>query len=185
MGQSARTAQYQQNRIITSQCADPVRDLDGGTARRLQCLNARSSNHEPNQEADRDPKRLSGRDSFLCEQAQCVFRIRTTSTGQFPTGLLPPGQFLTRTTPTMDNSHQWATPHQDDSIPTKTSPQQDTSPPGYLPTRTLPHQDNFPLRQLPSRTIPHYHDSPPVGNCPSGELSWWRLVKLRSCPGGE
>ena len=28
-----------------------------------------SSNHEPNHEADRDPKRLSERDSFLCEQA--------------------------------------------------------------------------------------------------------------------
>ena len=32
-------------------------------------VNARSSNHEPNQEADRDAKRLSERDSFLCEQA--------------------------------------------------------------------------------------------------------------------
>ena len=32
-------------------------------------VNARSSNHEPNQEADRDPKRLSERNSFLCEQA--------------------------------------------------------------------------------------------------------------------
>ena len=32
-------------------------------------VNARSSNHEPNQEADRDPKRLSERDSLLCEQA--------------------------------------------------------------------------------------------------------------------
>ena len=34
-------------------------------------VNARtcSSNHEPNQEADRDPKRLPERDSFLCEQA--------------------------------------------------------------------------------------------------------------------
>ena len=34
-------------------------------------VNARSSNHEPNQEADRDPKRLSERDSILCEQALC------------------------------------------------------------------------------------------------------------------
>ena len=34
-------------------------------------VNARSSNHEPNQEADRDPKRLSERDLFLCEQAHC------------------------------------------------------------------------------------------------------------------
>ena len=32
-------------------------------------VNARSSNHRPNQEVDRDPKRLSERDSFLCEQA--------------------------------------------------------------------------------------------------------------------
>ena len=35
-------------------------------------VNARSSNHDPNHEADRDPKRLSERDSFLCEQAQCL-----------------------------------------------------------------------------------------------------------------
>ena len=35
-------------------------------------VNARSSNHQPNQEADRDPKRLSERDSFLCEQAHCL-----------------------------------------------------------------------------------------------------------------
>ena len=34
-------------------------------------VNAHSSNHEPNQEADRDPKRLSEHDSFLCEQAHC------------------------------------------------------------------------------------------------------------------
>ena len=33
-------------------------------------VNARSSNHDPNHEADRDPKRLSERDSFFCEQAQ-------------------------------------------------------------------------------------------------------------------
>ena len=32
-------------------------------------VNAQSSNHEPNQEADRDPKRLSERDSLVCEQA--------------------------------------------------------------------------------------------------------------------
>ena len=32
-------------------------------------VNAHSSNHEPNQEADRNPKWLSERDSFLCEQA--------------------------------------------------------------------------------------------------------------------
>ena len=36
-------------------------------------VNARSSNHEPNQEAGRDPKRLSQRDLFLCEQAQYVY----------------------------------------------------------------------------------------------------------------
>ena len=34
-------------------------------------VNAHSSNHEPNQEADRDPKPLSECDSLLCEQAQC------------------------------------------------------------------------------------------------------------------
>ena len=33
-------------------------------------VNARSSNHEPYQEADRDPKRLSERVSLLCEQAK-------------------------------------------------------------------------------------------------------------------
>ena len=32
-------------------------------------VNARSSNHYPNHEADRDPKRLSERDSFLCEHS--------------------------------------------------------------------------------------------------------------------
>ena len=32
-------------------------------------VNARSSNHEPNHEADRDPKRLSEGDSFLCEHS--------------------------------------------------------------------------------------------------------------------
>ena len=32
-------------------------------------VNAHSSNHEPNQEADRNPKQLSERDSFLCNQA--------------------------------------------------------------------------------------------------------------------
>ena len=24
-----------------------------------------------------------------------------------------------------------------------------------------------------------------VGNCPSGELSWWGIVLVGSCPGGE
>ena len=33
-------------------------------------VNARSSNHDPNHEVDRDPKRLSERDSFLCEHSQ-------------------------------------------------------------------------------------------------------------------
>ena len=32
-------------------------------------VNAHSSNHDPNHEADRDPKRLSERDSFLCEHS--------------------------------------------------------------------------------------------------------------------
>ena len=35
-------------------------------------VNTRSSNHEPYHEADRDPKRLSERDSFLCEHSQCL-----------------------------------------------------------------------------------------------------------------
>ena len=35
-------------------------------------VNARSSNPEPNQEADRNPKRLSERDSLLFEKAHCV-----------------------------------------------------------------------------------------------------------------
>ena len=51
---------------ITSQCADPDRDWDGVCD---ACERTCSSNHEPNQEADRDPKRLSEGDSFLCEQA--------------------------------------------------------------------------------------------------------------------
>ena len=34
-------------------------------------VNAHSSNHEPNQEADCDPKRLLERDSFVCKQALC------------------------------------------------------------------------------------------------------------------
>ena len=50
---------------ITSQCADPVHDQDGG----CKLVNARSSNYEPNQEADRDSKQLSKHDSLLCEQA--------------------------------------------------------------------------------------------------------------------
>ena len=24
-----------------------------------------------------------------------------------------------------------------------------------------------------------------VGNCPSGELSWWGIVLVGNCPGGE
>ena len=48
----------------TSQCPDPVRDQD-----------ARSSNHEPNQEADRDPKQLSECDSRLCEQAHNIIQM--------------------------------------------------------------------------------------------------------------
>ena len=32
-------------------------------------VNTRSSNHDPNHEADRDPNRLSERDSFLCEHS--------------------------------------------------------------------------------------------------------------------
>ena len=35
-------------------------------------LNAHSSDHEPNQKADRDPKRLSERDSLHCERALCL-----------------------------------------------------------------------------------------------------------------
>ena len=61
MGQSAQIAQWEQN--ITSQCADPDCDWEG-------VCNARSSNHDPNHEADRDPKRLSERDLFLCEHSQ-------------------------------------------------------------------------------------------------------------------
>ena len=56
---------------ITSQILF-VHDWDGAAFAML--VNARSSNHEPNQEADRDPKRLSERDSFLCEQAHCCIR---------------------------------------------------------------------------------------------------------------
>ena len=33
-------------------------------------VNTRSSNHDPNHVLDRDPKRLSERDSFSCEQSQ-------------------------------------------------------------------------------------------------------------------
>ena len=38
-------------------------------------VNAGSSNHEPNQEADRDPKWLSECDSLLCEQALSVPKV--------------------------------------------------------------------------------------------------------------
>ena len=36
-------------------------------------VNARSSNCEPNQEVDRDPKRLSERNSLLCGHALITF----------------------------------------------------------------------------------------------------------------
>ena len=35
-------------------------------------VNARSSNHDPNHVLDRDPKRLSERDSSPCEHSQCI-----------------------------------------------------------------------------------------------------------------
>ena len=35
-------------------------------------VNARSSNHDPNHVLDRDPKRLSERDSFSCEHSLCI-----------------------------------------------------------------------------------------------------------------
>ena len=39
-------------------------------------VNARSLNHYPNHEADRDPKRLSERDSLLCEQAHSITHLQ-------------------------------------------------------------------------------------------------------------
>ena len=42
-------------------------------------VNACSSNHDTNHEADRDPKRLSECDSFLCEQALCDIYQKLTS----------------------------------------------------------------------------------------------------------
>ena len=45
----------------------PVCDWNGSCS---MVVNAHSSNHEPNQEEDCDPKWLSERDSLLCEQAQ-------------------------------------------------------------------------------------------------------------------
>ena len=45
-------------------------------------VSARSSNHEPNQEADRDPKQLSERDSLLCEQAHCRSFVKSKSVAQ-------------------------------------------------------------------------------------------------------
>ena len=42
-------------------------------------VDAHSSNHEPNQEADRDQKWLSERDSFLCEQAHYLLQCRVQS----------------------------------------------------------------------------------------------------------
>ena len=46
-------------------------------------VNARSSNHEPNQEVDRNLKRLSERDSFLCEQAHgCMTGLGQPTTRQ-------------------------------------------------------------------------------------------------------
>ena len=47
---------------MSLQCADSVRDQETAVA---MLVNAGSSNHEPNQEADRDPKRLSESDSLL------------------------------------------------------------------------------------------------------------------------
>ena len=50
-----------------------VRRSCSWSGRWLQCLWMHVVRlHEPNQEADRDPKRLSERDSLLCEQAQWV-----------------------------------------------------------------------------------------------------------------
>ena len=38
-------------------------------------VNARSSNHDPNHVLDRDPKRLSERDSSQCEHSHCLVGI--------------------------------------------------------------------------------------------------------------
>ena len=67
-GQSARTAQWEQNKLLprSAQILIVI-----GKAFAMH-VNARSVNHGPNHEADRDPKRLSERDSFLCEHSQCV-----------------------------------------------------------------------------------------------------------------
>ena len=39
-------------------------------------VNARSSNHDPSHVLDRNPKRLSERDSFSCEHSHCWLRAR-------------------------------------------------------------------------------------------------------------
>ena len=41
-------------------------------------VNARSSNHDPNHVLDRDPKRLSERDSSPCEHSHCVLQEQET-----------------------------------------------------------------------------------------------------------
>ena len=42
-------------------------------------VNARSSNHDPNHVLDRDPKRLSERDSSPCEHSHCVLQEQETN----------------------------------------------------------------------------------------------------------
>ena len=71
-------------RKALSECDSCVRTLEMRTEgwshawviqRGLRSRNARSSNHDTNHEADRDPKWLSERDLFHCEQAHCVLSL--------------------------------------------------------------------------------------------------------------
>ena len=55
-------------------------------------------------------------------------------------------------------SHIRTTPHQ--TIPTRTTPHQDSSPLGQFPISTIPHQDISPLGQFATRKIPHYDNFP-------------------------
>ena len=67
MGQSARV-----DCAVAAKYYFAVRRSWSWSWRRLQCMwKHGSSNHDPNHVLDRDPKRLSERDSSPCEHSQC------------------------------------------------------------------------------------------------------------------
>ena len=71
MGQSA---QYCRNKILPRSAQ--ILFMIGTAVTML--VNAHSSNHEPSQEADRDPKQLWEHDSLLCEEAPFLFKMFST-----------------------------------------------------------------------------------------------------------